>query len=80
MRKLVVIFLGIIALSFDVQAQKISGVVKDEQGKGLERTTVSLLRAKDSSVIKLAVTASDGSFSFQSATGVSWLVFHILDS
>lgn len=73
MRKLVVIFLGIIALSFDVQAQKISGVVKDEQGKGLERTTVSLLRAKDSSVIKLAVTASDGSFSFQSATG-SFLV------
>ncbi|HEY6062299.1 MAG TPA: TonB-dependent receptor [Chitinophagaceae bacterium] len=44
-------------------------MVKDELGKGMEKTTVSLLRAKDSSVVKLAVTGVDGRFSFQSGTG-----------
>lgn len=51
------------------QAQKVSGLVKDEQGKGLDKTTVSLLRAKDSSVVKLSVTNNDGAFSIQSAAG-----------
>jgi hypothetical protein len=35
----------------------------------MEKTTVSLLRAKDSSVVKLAVSAADGKFSFQSSPG-----------
>jgi hypothetical protein len=69
MRKLVVLF-AIVGLSFSAaQAQKISGIIKDEQGKGLEKTTVSLLRAKDSSVIKLAVTNNDGAFVFQTIAG-----------
>jgi hypothetical protein len=69
MRKLVVLF-AIVSLSFSAaQAQKISGLVKDEQGKGLEKTTVSLLRAKDSSVVKLSVTGNDGRFSVQSVFG-----------
>ena len=73
MRKLILIFLSILTLSFSASAQKISGVVKDEQGKGLEKTTISLLRSKDSTVIKLAVTGKDGSFSMESAGG-SYLV------
>ena len=40
-------------------------MVKDQQGKGLEKTTVSLLKAKDSSVVKLAVPDTDGQFTFQ---------------
>ncbi len=73
MRKLFV-FLGVVGMSFSsVQAQKVAGLVKDEQGKGLEKSTVSLLRAKDSSVAKLAVTGSDGRFSFQSGSG-SYLI------
>jgi hypothetical protein len=69
MRKLFVFIAGL-GLSFStIQAQKVSGVVKDESGKGLEKTTVSLLRAKDSSVVKLAVSGTDGKFSFQSASG-----------
>ncbi|HMK24558.1 MAG TPA: TonB-dependent receptor [Chitinophagaceae bacterium] len=69
MRKLFVFIAGL-GLSFStVQAQKISGSVKDELGKGLEKTTVSLLRAKDSSVVKLAVSSADGKFSFQSSPG-----------
>ena len=69
MRKLFVFIAGL-GLSFStIKAQKISGLVKDESGKGLEKTTVSLLRAKDSSVVKLAVSATDGKFSFQSSPG-----------
>lgn len=68
MRKLAVLIVSL-SMVAAAQAQKISGIVKDEKGKGLEKTTVSLLRAKDSSVIKLAVTNNDGFFSFQSAAG-----------
>ncbi len=68
MRKLAVLFVSL-GLFTAAQAQKITGIVKDEKGKGLEKTTVSLLRAKDSSVIKLSVTNNDGLYSFQSVAG-----------
>jgi len=73
MRKLVLIFLSTLTLSFAGSAQKIAGEVKDEQGKGLEKTTISLLRSKDSSVIKLGITARDGSFELEAAAG-SYLI------
>ena len=63
MRKLASFFAGFIMLVSFAQAQQVSGVVKDQQGKGLEKTTVSLLRAKDSSVVKLVVTGDNGKFS-----------------
>jgi len=68
MRKLLLIFAGFLA-TFSVQAQKVTGVVNDETGKGLEKTTVALLRAKDSSSIKLAVTDASGKYSFQAPAG-----------
>ena len=46
------------------QAQQINGLAKDETGAPLNGATVSLVRAKDSSVIKLAVTKSDGAYIF----------------
>lgn len=73
MRKLVLIFGSAFTLSFSASAQKLSGVVKDDQGKGLDKTTISLLRARDSSVVKLAVTGNDGSFSLET-NGGSFLV------
>lgn len=69
MRKLFVTVVSVIALSLTGNAQKISGVVKDDQGKAIEKSTASLLRAKDSSVVKLAVTAADGKFIFQAGPG-----------
>jgi len=57
-----------------VAAQKVSGVVKDQQGKGLDKTTVSLLRAKDSSVAKFSVTDNDGKYSFDQVTADKYLV------
>lgn len=62
MRKINSILIVALCLAAGAQAQKVTGVVKDQQGKGMEKSTVSLLRAKDSSVVKLAVTGSDGKF------------------
>ena len=69
MRKLAIFFGALVLMSSVVQAQKISGIINDEKGKGLEKTTVSLLRAKDSSVAKLSVTDKDGVYSFQTGAG-----------
>jgi hypothetical protein len=64
------VFLAVLGLSFSsAQAQKVTGMVKDEQGKGLGQSTISLLRSKDSSVVKLGVTGNDGKFSLQSVPG-----------
>lgn len=46
------------------RAQQINGVARDESGSPLNGATVSLLKAKDSAIIKLAVTSSDGAYHF----------------
>jgi len=69
MRKLIVFLLIATIFSSAVSAQKIVGVVKDQQGKTLDKTTVSLLRSKDSSVVKLSVTDNDGKFAFNADAG-----------
>src|SRR5438046_8576650 len=69
MRKLLVILVSVVLSFSAARAQKITGLVKDDLGKGIDKATVSLLRAKDSSVIKLAVSGADGKFSFQTSSG-----------
>lgn len=69
MRKLFTLFFSFALLTTATQAQKVSGLIKDQEGKGLDKSTVSLLRAKDSSVIKLAVTTDNGRFSFSAEPG-----------
>ncbi len=63
MRKLVSFFAGFLVMATIANAQQITGVVKDQQGKGLEKSTVSLLNAKDSSVVKLVATGDNGRYS-----------------
>jgi hypothetical protein len=46
------------------KAQQIKGLVKDATGTPLNGTTVSLIRSTDSSIIKLAISQPDGSYSF----------------
>ncbi len=46
------------------QAQQINGLAKDESGQALNGATVSLIKANDSSIIKLAITKTNGSYSF----------------
>lgn len=57
-----------VALSFDSQAQvkngKVMGTVIDGNTKTIESATITLLRAKDSSVAKMSVADKTGLFSF----------------
>ena len=69
MRKFNVLLVGFVLLANSSQAQKITGVVKDHQGKPLEKSTVTLHRATDSSVIKLAVTGNEGKYSLLAEKG-----------
>ncbi len=57
-----------------VNAQKITGTVKDESGKGRKGVTVSLLRPKDSTAIKFAPTKDDGSYEFSNVAPGDYLV------
>ena len=54
-----------ILCAFTSVAQNIKGNVKDESGKGIANASVSLLNAKDSSVVKLAVTDQNGQYQFK---------------
>ncbi len=62
MRTLFLILLT--AASVFSNAQQINGITKDETGTPLGGATVSLVRTTDTSIIKLAVTSKDGSYSF----------------
>ena len=69
MRKFTILLFVSFLLASAISAQKVTGVILDQQGKGLEKSTVSLLKAKDSAVVKLAVTGGDGRFSFSAEPG-----------
>jgi iron complex outermembrane recepter protein len=56
------LLVGVTAL----QAQTITGNVKDDQGTPLSGATVALVKAKDTAVVKLAVAGGNGAYSFNS--------------
>lgn len=74
MRKIVAFLVGTLFLAGVASAQKVTGTVKDPAGKGLEKSTVTLLRAKDSSVVKFAVTGDDGQFSLAAPAAGRYLL------
>src|SRR5688572_1853567 len=58
-----IILLIAILIASNIKAQ-VNGIVKDEQGNPVKGATVSLLRAKDSGLVKLAASGNDGAYSF----------------
>ncbi|HRH60228.1 MAG TPA: TonB-dependent receptor, partial [Chitinophagaceae bacterium] len=64
----------LVLLAFTASAQNISGTAKGADGKALNRATITLHNAKDTSVIKLDVTANDGSYSFRSVKNGSYII------
>lgn len=55
-------------------SQNISGRVNDQQNAPAASATISLLRAKDSSVVKLEVSKADGSYQFNDVQAGQYLV------
>lgn len=74
MRKVVLALMSIALLQGVASAQRITGVVKDQDGKTIEKSTVSLLHAKDSSLAKLGVSDKNGVFAITGAAAGRYLV------
>ena len=53
---------------------KISGIVKDEGGKGVPAATISLMEAASSSLVKTAVSDKDGKYEFVNIKGGNYLI------
>ncbi|MEJ8844391.1 outer membrane beta-barrel family protein [Lacibacter sp. H375] len=60
--------------SFAQNASRVKGDVKDESQKPVSGVTVSLLRGKDSSLVKAAITDKSGAYSFESVKNGSYLL------
>jgi len=63
MRNVIVLFFCVL-LAASVQAQHIAGNVKDDQGKNTASASIVLKKAKDSAIVKLGATNSQGHFEF----------------
>lgn len=69
------LFLTAFGLSiFSVKAQKVTGTVQDEQNKAMASTTVSLLKATDSTLAKLSTTDNSGNYSFDGVAAGKYFV------
>lgn len=60
--------------SFAQTASRVKGDVKDESQKPVSGITVTLLRGKDSSLVKAAITDKSGAYSFESVKDGSYLL------
>lgn len=58
--KKILLLVGVLLVAFLANAQKISGIVKDEDGKLLSTANITLNRLKDSVAVKYAVTSKAG--------------------
>ena len=78
MRKFLTLLIAIITLSFSSQAQKssgkVSGKVIDGNTKTIESATITLLRAKDSSVAKISAANKEGNFVFENVDEGKYIV------
>jgi iron complex outermembrane recepter protein len=73
MKPLVVLLsaLTLVNVSF---GQNITGIVKDQDQKPLEKSSVSLLKAKDSTLVKMDATDKNGKYAFVNIPDASYLV------
>ncbi|MEO8174185.1 MAG: TonB-dependent receptor, partial [Sediminibacterium sp.] len=81
MRRLLVMAVLGLAITTQGFAQSrvtVSGSVKDNSGKALQSVTVSLLQAKDSSLVKADVTDGEGKFQIVSAKNGKFLLSYSL--
>lgn len=67
MKKILTLLAVLTAFGFNSQAQKgkVSGSVTDGNQRTIEAATISLLRSKDSSVVKFTLPGKDGQYAFE---------------
>ena len=70
----ILFMVGTLAVSAQGKIGKISGVVTDESQKAIDGATVSLLRAKDAGLVKVAVTNKQGIFEFEKIADGEYIV------
>jgi len=78
MKKLSILFFTLISFGIYTNAQvkngRISGTIIDGNTKTIESATITLLKAKDSSVAKMSVADRNGHYSFESVTEGKYFV------
>lgn len=72
MKKLFTLFL--ITITIDLSAQSISGIVVDDKGEKGEFLSVVLLNAKDSTLVKGAITDVQGKYEMKGVPGGSYFI------
>lgn len=72
--RILVLALCLSGFQFNVNAQKISGTVKDTEGKPMAAATISLLKAVDSAIVKLNATDKNGAYVFEHIDGGKYLI------
>ncbi len=75
---LLLITTALTSTAFAEPVYSVTGLVKDGSDKPLSRVTVSLLRAKDSSLVKTEITNTDGRFEIKTAGGSYFLSYSIV--
>ena len=69
----------VIVQGFSQGKKTVTGIVQDNKGKGLVAVSVALLKAKDSSLVKVGVSEKDGNFEIATtATGSFLLSYNAL--
>ena len=65
---------AVFSQGFSQYRKTVTGIVKDNKGNGLIGVSVSLLKAKDSSLVKVGVSEKDGSFEINTNAAGSFLL------
>ena len=68
------VFALLAVLPLAIQAQTLKGVVEDQNGKTVDKASVTLLRAKDSTEIRGTATGADGVYQFGQVSPGRYLV------
>jgi iron complex outermembrane recepter protein len=70
------LFAALTLLFFSLFAvgQNVSGTLKDGKGSGIGKKSIALLKAADSSIVKIEVTEKDGSFVFENIKAGNFLL------
>ena len=71
----ILLLITLIGASLNLQAQKISGFLKDENGKPIPAATIILKKQKDSSIIKYGASTKDGAYFFNGISNGDYFLY-----